>query len=110
MASSHNDISNKLRNILDSSVKSRTSSTPYRPNNVYSRSRKTIKQPKRSTFEIKIFDFPSSAIYKIDKIDEKQLQKIGTGSIDLHEGDNENTVMTEISNLMKSSNKEGTAV
>ena len=69
MVSSHNDISKELRNILGSSVKSRTSSTPYGPNNVYSRSRKTMKQPKRNTFEIKIFDFPGSAIYKMDKID-----------------------------------------
>ena len=94
MASSHNDISDELRNILGSSVKSRTSSAPYRPNNVYSRSRKTMKQPKRSTFEIKIFDFPGSDIYKMDEIDEKQLQGIGTGSIVLHEEDSENAVMT----------------
>ena len=110
MASSHNDVSNELINILGSSVKSRTFSTPYRPNNVYSRSRKTMKQPKRSTFEIKIFDFPGSVIYMMDEIDEKQLQEIGTGSIVLHEGDSENAVMTEISNLIKSFNKEGTSI
>ena len=85
MASSHNDISNELRNILGSSVRPRTSSTPYRPNNVYSRNRKFKKKPKRGTFEIKIFDFPGSAIYKMDEIDEKQLQEIGTGSIFFHE-------------------------
>ena len=110
MASSHNDISNELKNILGSSVKSRTSNTPYRPNNVYSRSKKTMKQPKRSTFEITIFDFPGSAVYKMDEIDEKQLQEIGTGSIVLHEGDSENAVMTDISNLIKSFNKEGTSI
>ena len=32
-----------------------------------------MKQPKRGTFEIKIFDFPGSAIYKMDEINEKQL-------------------------------------
>ena len=30
----------------------------------------------------------------MDKIDEKQLQKTGTGSIALHEGDSENAVLT----------------
>ena len=69
MASSHNDISNELRNILGSSVKSRTSSTPYRPNMFYSRNKKFMKQPKRGTFKIRIFDFPSSAIYEMDEID-----------------------------------------
>ena len=72
MAFSHSDTRNELRNILGSSVKSRTSSTPYSPNNVYSRSWKTVKQPKYSIFEIKIFDFPVSAIYKMNKTDEKQ--------------------------------------
>ena len=110
MASSHNDISDELKNILGSSVKSRTSNTPYRPNNVYSRSKKTMKQPKRSTFEITIFDFPGSAVYKMDEIDEKQLQEIGTGSIVLHERDSGNAVMTEISNLTKSFSKEGTSI
>ena len=107
MVSLHNRISNELRNILGLSVKSRTSSTPYRPNNVYSGTRKTMKQPKRSTFEIKIFDVPGSAIYKMDEIDEKQLQGIVTGLI---EGNSENGVMTEISNLIKSFNKEGTSI
>ena len=97
MASSLNDISNELRNTLGSSVKSRASSTPYRPNNVYSRKRKTMKQSKRSIFEIKIFDFRGIAIYKMDEIDERQLQEIGAGSIVLHERDSENAVMTEIS-------------
>ena len=97
MASSHNDISNELNNILGSSVKSRTSSTPYRPNNVYSRRKKTMKQSKRSIFEIKIFDFPGIAIYKMDETDEKKLQEIDAGSIVLHERDSENVVMTEIS-------------
>ena len=69
-----------------------------------------MKQPKRSTFEIKIFDFPGSVIYMMDEIDEKQLQEIGTGSIVLHEGDSENAVMTEISNLIKIFNKEGTSI
>lgn len=46
---------------------------------------KTLKQSKRGTFEIKIFDFLSSAIYKMDKIDERQLQETDTGSIVLHE-------------------------
>ena len=59
---------------------------------------------------IKIFDFPGSAIYKMDEIDEKQLKEIGTGLIVLHEGDSENAVMTEISNLIKSFNKEGTSI
>ena len=49
---SHNDISNELRNIFGSSMKLRTSSTPYRPNNAYLLSRKIMKQPKRSTFEL----------------------------------------------------------
>ena len=72
MVSLHNDISNELKNILGSSVKPRTSSKSYRPmNNVYSGSRETMKQPKRSTFEIKIFDVPGSAIYKMDESDEK---------------------------------------
>ena len=110
MASSHNDISNELRNILGSPVKSRTSSTPYRPNNVYLRSGKTMKQPKRSTFEIKMFDFPGSAIYKMDEIDEKHLEEISTRSIVLHEGDSENAVMTEISKLKRSFNKEGISI
>ena len=110
MASWHNDIINELRNVLGSSVRSRTISTPYRPNNIYSRSRKTMKQPKRSTSEIKIFDLPGSAIYKMDEIDEKQLQEIGTRSIVLHEGDSENAVMTEICNLTKSLNKEGASI
>ena len=56
-----------------------------------------MKQPKRSIFEIKIFDFPGIAIYKMDEIDERQLQEIGAGSIVLHERDSENAVMTEIS-------------
>ena len=102
MASSHNDISKELRNILGSSVKSIT--------HHIAKIMKTMKQPKRSTFEIKIFDFPGSVIYKIDEIDEKQLQEIGTGSIVLHEGDSENAVMTEIFNLIKSFNKEGTSI
>ena len=72
MAFSHSDTRNELRNILGSSVKSTTSSTPYSLNNVYSRSGKTVKQPKHSIFEIKIFDFPVSAIYKMNKTDEKQ--------------------------------------
>ena len=38
------------------------------------------------------------------------MQEIGTGSIVLHEGDSENAVMTEISNLIKSFNKEGTSM
>ena len=46
----------------------------------------------------------------MDEIDGKQLQEIGTGSIVLHEGDNENAVETEISNLIKSFNKEGTSI
>ena len=46
----------------------------------------------------------------MDEIDEKQLQEIGTGSIVLHEGDSENAVITEISNLIKSFNKEGTSI
>ena len=71
MVSLHNHISKELRNILGLSVKSRTSSKPYRPNDVYSGSRKTMKQPKCSTFEIKIFDVPGSAIDKMDKSDEK---------------------------------------
>ena len=69
-----------------------------------------MKQPKRSTFEIKIFYFPGSVIYMMDEIDEKQLQEIGTGSIVLHEGNSENAVMTEIYNLIKSFNKEGTSI
>ena len=71
MVSLHNHISKELRNILGLSVKSRTSSKPYRPKDVYSGSRKTMKQPKCSTFEIKIFDVPGSAIDKMDKSDEK---------------------------------------
>ena len=110
MAASYNDISNEIRNILGSFVKSRTFSTPYRLNKVYSQSRKTLKRPKHGRFETKIFDFPDSAIYKMDEIDGKQLQEIGTGSIVLHEGDNENAVETEISNLIKSFNKEGTSI
>ena len=46
--------------------------------------RKIVKQPKSSTFEIKIFDFSGSPIYKIDENDEKQLQEIGPESIALH--------------------------
>ena len=99
-----------LRNILGLSVKPRTSSTPYRTNNVYSGSRKTMKQPKRSIFEIKIFDVPGSAIYKMDETDEKELQEIGTGLTVLHEGYSENGVMTEISNLIKSFYQEGTSI
>ena len=110
MAASYNDISNEIRNILGSFVKSRTFSTPYRLNKVYSQSRKTLKRPKHGRFETKIFYFPDSAIYKMDEIDGKQLQEIGTGSIVLHEGDNENAVETEISNLIKSFNKEGTSI
>ena len=110
MASSHNNISNELRNILGSSVKSKTSSTLYRPNNVYSQIRKTMKQSKRSTFEIKSFDFPGSAIYKMDEIDEKQLQDISTGMIVLHKGGSENVVMTEIPNLITSLKKTGTLI
>ena len=110
MASSHNDISNELKNILGSFVKSRTSSTSCRPNNVYSRNRKFMKQPKRGTFEIKIFDIPGSAFYKMGEIDERQLQEIGTGSIILDERHGESAVMTEIYNLIKSFNKEGTSI
>ena len=69
-----------------------------------------MKQPKRGTFEIKNFDFPGSAIYKVDEINEKQLQETGTRSIVLYEGDIENAVMTEICNLIKSFNKEGTSI
>lgn len=61
-----------------------------------------MKQPKRGTFEIKIIDFLSSALYKMDEIDERQLQETGTGSIALHEWDKENAVKTEICNLIKS--------
>ena len=46
----------------------------------------------------------------MDKIDEKQLKEIVTGSIVLHRGDSENVVMTEICNLMKSFKKEGMSV
>ena len=69
-----------------------------------------MKQPKRGTFEIKIFDFPGSAIYKANEIDEKQLQETGTRSIVLYEGDSENAVMAEICKLIKSFNKEGTSI
>ena len=69
-----------------------------------------MKQPKRSTFEIKIFDVPGSAIYKMDETDEKELQEIGTGLTVLHEGYSENGVMTEISNLIKSFYQEGTSI
>ena len=69
-----------------------------------------MKQSKRSTFEIKGFDFPGSAIYKMDEIDEKQLQDIGTGMIVLHKGDSENVVMTEIPNLITSFKKIGTLI
>ena len=69
-----------------------------------------MKQPKRGTFEIKIFDFPGSAFYKMGEIDERQLQEIGTGSIILDERHGESAVMTEIYNLIKSFNKEGTSI
>ena len=97
MASSLNDDRNELRSTLGSSIKSRASSTPYRPNDVYSRRKKTMKQSKRSIFEIKIIDFPGISIYKMDETDEKKLQEIDAGSIFLHERDSENVVMTEIS-------------
>ena len=69
-----------------------------------------MKQPKRSIFEIKIFDVPGSAIYKMDETDEKELQEIGAGLTVLHEGYSENGVMTEISNLIKSFYQEGTSI
>ena len=46
----------------------------------------------------------------MDDIDEKQLQKISTGWIVIHEGDSENVVMTEITNLIKSFNKDGISI
>ena len=46
----------------------------------------------------------------MDDIDEKQLQEISTGWIVIHEGDSENVVMTEITNLIKSFNKEGISI
>ena len=81
----HNDISNELRNILGLPVKSRTFNTKYRPIIFIHEVEKTMKQPKRGTFEIKTIDFLSSALYKMDEIDERQLQETGTGSITLHE-------------------------
>ena len=46
----------------------------------------------------------------MDDIDEKQLQEISTGWIVIHEGDSENVVMTEITNLIKSFNKDGISI
>ena len=46
----------------------------------------------------------------MDEIDEKQLQEISTGWIVIHEGDSENVVMAEITNLIKSFNKDGISI